>query len=124
MYEKFVEIAMLYDFYGNLLSSKQQRVVELYYLEDLSLSEIGENLQISRQAVHDMLKRSEKGLYEYESKLKLIAKFEGNKSKAKQILELANSIQLENFDSELYRETLKLIISLAKGILENNQEDK
>ncbi|MCT4662490.1 MAG: YlxM family DNA-binding protein [Tissierellales bacterium] len=124
MYEKFVEIAMLYDFYGNLLSSKQQRVIELYYLEDLSLSEIGENLQISRQAVHDMLKRSEKGLYEYETKLGLIAKFEGNKKRAEQILELANKIHVEGLDSGIYHETLELIISLAKGILENNQEDK
>jgi len=124
MFEKFIEIAMLYDFYGKLLSLKQQKIIELYYLEDLSLSEIGENLEISRQGVHDTLKRSEKALYAYEEKLKLIDKFELNKQRAERILFEANKLQSDKKDVGDCDDALELIISLAKSILENNQEVK
>lgn len=57
---KIVEIGMLFDFYGKLLSEKQYQVVELYYIHDLSLTEIGEELSITRQGVFDTLKRLNK----------------------------------------------------------------
>lgn len=68
------EIVMLYDLYGTLLTENQKNVIELYYYEDLSLGEISENLQISRQAVRDSLKRAENILYNLEEKLSLINK--------------------------------------------------
>lgn len=68
--KKIVEIAQLLDLYGNLLTKKQKDVMEQYYNEDLSLSEISENLEISRQAIYDTIKRSEKLLYQYEEQLK------------------------------------------------------
>ncbi len=68
--KKIVEIAQLLDLYGNLLTKRQKDVMEQYYDEDLSLAEISENLEISRQAVYDTIKRSEKLLYEYEEQLK------------------------------------------------------
>ncbi|AHM56524.1 hypothetical protein EAL2_c12290 [Peptoclostridium acidaminophilum DSM 3953] len=72
--DKVVEISVLFDFYGELLTDKQKDVVNLYYNEDYSLSEISENLQISRQAVYDTLKRAVKILKEYECKLRLLEK--------------------------------------------------
>lgn len=73
--EKFVEQTLLYDFYGELLTERQQQVYESVVLEDYSLSEVAENLGISRQGVHDMIKRCNHTLEEYESRLHLVEKF-------------------------------------------------
>lgn len=72
MLEKLMRIAMLYDFYGALLTEKQRTYLEMHYLNDLSLSEIADEAGISRQAVHDILRRAEKILEQYESELKLV----------------------------------------------------
>ena len=73
--EKFVEQGYLYDFYGELLTERQQQVYESVVLEDYSLSEVAEDLGISRQGVHDMIKRCNHTLEEYESRLHLVEKF-------------------------------------------------
>ncbi len=70
--DKNVEIALLLDFYGNMLTPRQREIMNLYYEDNLSLSEIAEELEISKQGVSDSLKRSEKVLYDTESKLKLM----------------------------------------------------
>ena len=75
MLEKLVRLALLYDFYGPLLTDKQQQFIELYYHQDWSLSEIAERFRISRQAVHDLLRRAEAALEEYEGKLHLVERF-------------------------------------------------
>lgn len=72
MLENTFEIAMLYDFYGPLLSEKQQTFVELYHLENCSLTEIADMQGVSKQAVSEGIKRAEKALINYESKLKLV----------------------------------------------------
>lgn len=58
--DEILHLTLLYDFYGELLTEKQKQVFDLHYQDDLSLSEIGEELSISRQAVRDQLKRTEK----------------------------------------------------------------
>lgn len=68
-------VAMLYDFYGDMLTEKQAQAIELYYNEDLSLAEIAEPLGISRQGVRDNIKRGEKQLRELEEKLGLVKRF-------------------------------------------------
>jgi len=70
--DKNVEINLLLDFYGNLLTDRQKEVMTLYYEDNLSLTEIAEDLSISKQGVSDILKRSEKVLYDTESKLNLL----------------------------------------------------
>ena len=72
--ESIAENSLLYDFYGQLLSKRQQEVMALYHEENLSLSEIAEEFGISRQAVHDTLKKAEQALGEYEGKLGLVAR--------------------------------------------------
>ena len=72
--ESIAENSLLYDFYGQLLSKRQQEVMALYHEENLSLSEIAEEFGISRQAVHDTLKKAEQALNEYEAKLGLMAR--------------------------------------------------
>lgn len=87
--EKFVEQTLLYDFYGELLTERQQQVYESVVLEDYSLSEVAENLGISRQGVHDMIKRCDHTLEEYESRLHLVEKFLCIRKQVQKIKELA-----------------------------------
>jgi len=74
MFDKITEINLLYDFYSELLTEKQQEVIKLYHGENFSLSEIGDEFSISRQGVYDSLKNAEKALLEYEEKLGLLKK--------------------------------------------------
>ena len=69
---KILEQALLYDFYGELLTKHQKDVYEQFILEDLSLSEIAEGAGISRQGVHDLIRRCQKALEGYEAKLHLV----------------------------------------------------
>lgn len=71
MLEKMNQMNELYDIYKELLTDKQRTYIELYYHEDLSLSEIADELGVSRNAVHDNIRRSEKLLTSYEEKLRI-----------------------------------------------------
>lgn len=89
--EKSIYINELYDLYGSLLTKKQQEIIELYYCEDLSLSEISEQFNISRNAVYDCLKKGIKQLENYEKELKLHQKEE-------ELNKFFNEIKLKNKD--------------------------
>lgn len=69
---KTVRMALLFDFYGQLLTPRQQEFFALYYGDDLSLGEIAEHYGVSRQAVYDILRRSESALEAYDGKLRLV----------------------------------------------------
>ncbi len=86
--EKIVEQTLLYDFYGELLTEHQRRIYEDVVLNDYSLSEVAEVLGISRQGVHDNVKRYSKILQDYEDKLHLVEKFVSIKEKIHRIREL------------------------------------
>jgi predicted DNA-binding protein YlxM (UPF0122 family) len=68
-------MALLYDFYGPMLTPRQQELIQAYYLEDLSLAEIAGEDGVSRQAVHDLIKRAEAALTEYEEKLGFVKEY-------------------------------------------------
>ena len=89
--EKSIYINELYDLYGSLLTKKQQEMIELYYCDDLSLSEISEQFNISRNAVYDCLKKGIKQLENYEKELKLHQKEE-------ELTKFFNEIKLKNKD--------------------------
>ena len=78
--EKNVKISILCDLYGKLLTQKQFDFLNDYYNNDLSLSEIAENNQITRQAVRDIIKKGEKKLFEYEEKLLFMKRMSDRKS--------------------------------------------
>lgn len=80
--------ALLFDFYGELLTDHQKEIYGQFLLEDLSLGEIARDAGISRQGVHDIVKRCEQALAGYEEKLHLVEKFMTVKNKVKQIDEL------------------------------------
>jgi predicted DNA-binding protein YlxM (UPF0122 family) len=73
--ERLVRTGLLYDFYGGLLTDKQRRIMNLYYNEDWTMVEIAEKEAVSRQAIYDLLHRSEHILENYESKLGLMDRF-------------------------------------------------
>lgn len=90
---KNLEISLLFDFYGDMLTEKQRDVVELYYDDDLSLSEIAENEGITRQGVRDSIKRAELQLLEMEERLGLARRFREIREKIAQIHVCASEIQ-------------------------------
>ena len=94
MFEKDWNISYLLDFYGEILSEKKRGVMELYYNEDLSLSEIAEQIGISRQGVRDIVKKTEEELFFWEEKLGLAARFIKMRDKSAEIaseLDIINS---------------------------------
>lgn len=106
--------SLLYDFYGELLNQSQQQVVELYVNEDLSLSEVAEILNISRQGVRDSLTRAERKLGEYEEKLGLLRAYRERVQRDEQIGKLIREIKRSTDDDEIIG-TLEEIESLLKG---------
>lgn len=91
--EEKVEQAYLYDFYGELLNEHQRRIYEDFIFNDLSLGEIASCEGISRQGVHDLIKRCNKLLAGYEEKLHLVRKFLDAKQKVEQIHQLAEELR-------------------------------
>jgi len=94
--EKIVEQGLLYDFYGELLKDRQRKIYEDFVFNDLSLGEIAQEEGISRQGVHDLVKRSARTLEEYERKLHLVEKFLYIREKAGEIQRLSHSWNEEN----------------------------
>ena len=85
--EQFLYLSTLFDLYGALLTKKQQECLRLHLFEDFSLSEIGEELGISRQAVYDNIHRSEKAMESYEQKLGLAARYSEERQELAKIYE-------------------------------------
>ena len=94
MFEKNLNIGFLLDFYGELLSDRKRTVMEMYYNEDFSLSEIAEQISISRQGVRDIIKKSEEELAFYEEKLGLAKKLKDAQSKADELCRVADDLGL------------------------------
>lgn len=112
--ENFVTQALLYDFYGELLTEHQKRIYELVVLEDFSYSEIAKDEGVSRQSVHDMIKRCDSILQSYEHKLQLIAKFHKTKELVEDIHILAQEFHKTKDEAKVLEiESIsKLIIDL------------
>ena len=107
--EKKVEISMLWQIYGKLLTEKQYEYIDYYYNEDLSLSEIAENDDITRQAVRDIIKKGERKLFEYEEKLLFMKKTINQEQKIQQVLFNLTKIEKDSSDKQVISilETIK-----------------
>lgn len=99
--EKIVKQALLYDFYGELLTDHQKQVYEDVILNDYSCTEVAEEYGISRQGVHDMIKRCNKILEGYENKLKLVEKFLVTKQMIERIDDLLAEYRIEKDEKKL-----------------------
>jgi len=92
MLDKVLRIGILYDFYGSLLTDKQSLSLEMHYLNDFSLAEIANELGVSRQAVHDILKRAEQIMVDYEDKLKFVERYQREQQTLQHIYDLLDKL--------------------------------
>ncbi len=119
---KDMEMAWLFDFYGDMLTEKQRQVVELYYEEDLSLAEIAENQHITRQGVRDSLKRAEAQMLEMEERLQLAGRFREMRDGFDAICTAAHDIRTLN--DKLHHRSIEIdervsrIVALAEQLRE------
>ncbi len=119
--EKNLRVSVLLDYYSPMLTDKQKDVIDLYYNEDLSLSEIAEHENITRQGVRDSIKRGEQTLFEMEEKFGLAEKSEKFYAMMSEIAELASQIKNEC----VYCGNPKAIVKRAeylKQLAEDNKE--
>ncbi|HIX64547.1 MAG TPA: YlxM family DNA-binding protein [Candidatus Mediterraneibacter colneyensis] len=112
---KILEQALLYDFYGELLTTHQKEIYEQFILDDLSLSEIAEDAGISRQGVHDLIRRCQKSLEGYEEKLHLVERFLSVKEKVSRINEILEEWEA---DKEHPEEIVGRIRKISDTIIE------
>ena len=108
MKQEAYTMSLLLDYYGSLLTEKQKTYFDLYYNQDLSLSEIAEQESISRQGVHDLVRRCNHILQEYEDKLHLVERFMKIRSRVEQLKQLTN-------DSEITKDKLIEEIESYRG---------
>ena len=99
--DKNIKISILCQIYGKLLTEKQYQVLDDYYNNDLSLSEIAENLNITRPAVRDNIKKGENKLFEYEEKLNVMKKTMEQEEKIAIVLSEIAKIQSKSSDKEV-----------------------
>jgi len=107
---KSVEDSLLLDFYGNLLTDKMRLTLDMYLNDDLSLTEIAEEEEISRQGVHDKVKRALAQLKDYEDKLGLVKRFLEQKESVSEAIAL--------IDNKKYEDARKVLAKLSEEIEE------
>jgi len=115
--DRIFEQTLLYDFYGELLTEHQQRVYEDAVYNDMSLSEIALEQGISRQGVHDLIKRCDKLLQGYESKLHLVERFMGAKEKIREIEKLTVLVVQDGKSADDINARMQRIRELAKELM-------
>ncbi len=114
MIEKTDRIIMLKDFYGLLLTDKQQEVLNLYYENDWSLSEIADSMGISRQGVYDLLRRAEQALTDYEKRLALLERFALTREQLDRVFILLNNSTA--IDKKKIDDVLKILREIDDSI--------
>ena len=109
MFEKNLEIGFLLDFYGELLTDRKRLVMDMYYNEDFSLAEIAAEIDISRQGVRDIIKKSEEELFFYEERLGLAKKLKSVERSASELLLIADSRRLPDDVYDKIKELLATV---------------
>ncbi|MBQ0005678.1 MAG: MarR family transcriptional regulator [Clostridiales bacterium] len=110
--------SLLYDFYGELLSEARKDVMNLYHEDNLSLSEIADELGMTRQAVHYTLKKAEAALEQYEEKLGLLARYKENQVKSKRASDIADKLLADDNLTAEERESVESMMRIIEEITE------
>ena len=113
---KDLDVVLLADFYGEMLTENQRKFIEYYYSDDLSLSEIAQNEGITRQGVRDAVKRAESQLYDMEKKLGFSERTRKVKEALEIIKESTDSINNYNMNISLSREVNDAVVSIRSAI--------
>ena len=111
--EKKVEVSILCQIYGKLLTDKQYEFIDDYYNKDLSLSEIAENNNITRQAVRDVIKKGESKLFEFEEKLLIMKKMQKQEKQIQEIIAELNKIKEGSSDKKIE----KILNNITKELI-------
>jgi hypothetical protein len=111
MLEKISRVVLLKDFYGPLLTEKQQNVLNLHYENDLSLSEIADDMNTSRQAVYDMVKKAESLLEQYEQKLGLVERFQIMRER---LNELSSLLEGKELNQRTVSQSVEILRELSR----------
>ncbi len=112
--EKIVQQGLLYDFYGELLTEHQKNIYEAAVYDDMSLTEIADENGISKQGVHDLIKRCTRSLQDYEDKLHMIRRFEAIKSQAMELKKITEEdTDREHLVSEINRISDRILEELG-----------
>ena len=106
--EERFKVIMLYDFYGALLTIRQQEYIKAHYLEDCSITEIAIEHEVFRQAVHDAIKRAETVMIEFENKLNLLDRWERERQLLKAVV---NELEKTDIDIDKCRKIVKEILA-------------
>jgi uncharacterized protein len=120
--EQMVRTGLLYDFYGGLLTEKQRQTMELYYLENWSLTEIAAAGGVSKQAVYDLLHRSERIIEDLEVKLGLLQRFMGQQTVLNQVSQKLQQVLVSLPDSSVNHKILTEINQQILGLAEADLE--
>lgn len=115
-FDNIAHVNLLFDFYGKLLTKRQKEAMELYYEENLSLSEIADEFQISRQGVHDALKNAEKALKGYEEKLGLVEKMQQSRQAMEEIDASIDELTAHCSDSAMAEKLQKIKTIIDKQL--------
>lgn len=117
MFEKNLNISLLLDFYGDILSERQNEMLSMYYNEDCSLSEIAETFSISRQGVRSVLKKGETILTDMENKLHLASRFIKIRDKS---TELASELLIikSNINNDEISDKIHILINEIKKMVD------
>lgn len=110
--DKNVIISILFGYYGKLLTDKQAEAIDLYYEEDLSLTEIAKIQGVSKQNVSDTIKRSEKALFEYEDKLNLVEKIDD----VQNLIDKLDEKLLEDLSDDSYATYIDLLFEIKSKL--------
>ena len=120
MFEKDYRISYLLDFYGNILTEKQRDAIDLYYNEDLSLAEIAEHVEITRQGVRDAIKRGEETLLEMEEKLGFADKMDKYRKVFEEIYKCADTIRGSKSSMQFVKiieENMNIILDQIRSVM-------
>lgn len=119
---KNLHINLLFDYYGDMLTEKQKEVMDLYYNEDMSLFEISEHVGVTRQGVHDLIKRSEAILLEIDEKLSFVDRFTKINNEIEKINATVNAMYNLNM-KRLFSKELAEMIEYVKTSLDNIKKE-
>lgn len=111
--DKNVEIGILYEYYGGLLTETQSESIEKYYLEDLSITEIADMMGVSKQSISENLKRSERTLLNFEENLGLYKKM----ISLSELIDILDKNLIEDLDDDKYSKYLKLIYEIKSKLV-------
>ena len=117
--ESFLQVSLLYDFYGALLTDKQRKCIEMHFLNDFSLSEIADEFGVSRQAIYDIINRTRQLLVDYEGKLGLVRRYQTEQECIQDIFSI-----MKNLPDDIKKKyQLEIVIHKLSSLISDDKEE-